>query len=408
MKIRIENVAKVKHAEIKIDGITVIAGYNGTGKSTVCKALYSICTAFGQLNQSVAKSKSDSIYNCVEEWDNDRNPDDDSFYWSELAQNFFAILEQKEITLENMTKQQLVDILEEYGIEADWDDVEGLYEALRKIVERPFIEDASFVIERVFVNCFGGQLNTLGHDNEALIGLEIGKAKAKVKFRKNKLIETTCSQIPMDAPVYIETNSYLDMLMMQRRRRYGMNKIPFNALFKSKEEDITLEKYNELKEVREICAQIMNEVTHGELVTASNREIIYKEEDIRENILCSNIASGLKNILIIQKMLDNGFLNSHSLLLIDEPEVNLHPEWQVKFAEILVLLYKKLDIRIVLNTHSPYFMRAIETKLAEHEIADKGRYYYMDKNENFEYISKEVTGKTEVVYETMYRPLEAL
>lgn len=35
MKLRIENFAKIKEAEIQLDGITVIAGLNDTRKSTV-------------------------------------------------------------------------------------------------------------------------------------------------------------------------------------------------------------------------------------------------------------------------------------------------------------------------------------------------------------------------------------
>lgn len=41
MRIKIDNFAKIKHADILIDGITVITGENNTGKSTVGKVLYS-------------------------------------------------------------------------------------------------------------------------------------------------------------------------------------------------------------------------------------------------------------------------------------------------------------------------------------------------------------------------------
>ena len=81
-----------------------------------------------------------------------------------------------------------------------------------------------------------------------------------------------------------------------RRRLSASNgKIPFSALYKSATGVMTLEKYNELNKVREICSRIMNEVTHGELVSSTtNREITYHEEDLQDPILCPNIASGLK------------------------------------------------------------------------------------------------------------------
>ena len=52
MNITIENVGKIRHADITIDGITVIAGENGSGKSTVGKALYA---AFNSLHNSDEK-----------------------------------------------------------------------------------------------------------------------------------------------------------------------------------------------------------------------------------------------------------------------------------------------------------------------------------------------------------------
>ena len=78
------------------------------------------------------------------------------------------------------------------------------------------------------------------------------------------------------------------------------------------------------------------------------------------NIPMSNTASGVKQIGVLQSLLANRKLSPGSFLIIDEPEVNLHPEWQVKFAGILVLLAKDLDITLYINTHSPLFIQAID------------------------------------------------
>ena len=40
MELKISNFAKIKEANIKLDGITVIAGENNTGKSTIGKILF--------------------------------------------------------------------------------------------------------------------------------------------------------------------------------------------------------------------------------------------------------------------------------------------------------------------------------------------------------------------------------
>ena len=61
MKLVIENLAKIKHADIQIDGITVIAGNNNTGKSTIGKTLYSAFTSLYDLNAKIEKQRVEEI-----------------------------------------------------------------------------------------------------------------------------------------------------------------------------------------------------------------------------------------------------------------------------------------------------------------------------------------------------------
>ncbi|WP_300703424.1 AAA family ATPase, partial [uncultured Brachyspira sp.] len=42
MELQLRNIGMIKEADIILDGLTLIAGENDTGKSTVSKALYSI------------------------------------------------------------------------------------------------------------------------------------------------------------------------------------------------------------------------------------------------------------------------------------------------------------------------------------------------------------------------------
>ena len=59
-------------------------------------------------------------------------------------------------------------------------------------------------------------------------------------------------------------------------------------------------------------------------------------------------------------------------------ETNLHPLWQVKFAHIIVLLIKELDISIYVNSHSPQFIEAIEVFSNYYDLKDE-TYYYLTK-----------------------------
>jgi len=408
MKLYIENVAKVKRAEIEIEGITVIAGYNGTGKSTICKALYSLCNVYGQLNQNIIQSRNNSIYSTIAEWEETYNPEEGIFVFPEFAENFFDLMDHHGLTLESLNERGLRRLLREVYEDCSEEEAVKLFKSLTKVIQRPNIEYARFVIERGFNNCFSGQINALSKESIANISLKTEKMTASVSFKGNKLLTNTSQQMGIGAPIYIETNSYLDMMMLQKNRKYNTIKIPTNVLEDTKKRELTLEQYEKINEIKEISNKIISEVTHGELIAIPNKsEVTYQENGLEGEIRCGNIASGLKNILFIQKMLENGRLNADTILIIDEPEVNLHPEWQVRFADILVQINKRLGIKVVLNTHSPYFMRAVEVKLAENEQADKGRYYLMTESLDG-FTAQNVTGMTECVYETMYQPLEDL
>ena len=68
-----------------------------------------------------------------------------------------------------------------------------------------------------------------------------------------------------------------------------------------------------------------------------------------------NLSTGMKNFVILKQLLQNGSIDENGIVILDEPEIHLHPEWQLKFAEIIVLLQIEFGVHVLLNTHSPYF-----------------------------------------------------
>lgn len=95
-----------------------------------------------------------------------------------------------------------------------------------------------------------------------------------------------------------------------------------------------------------------------------------------------NTSAGLKSIGILQLLLENRKLKENSYLIMDEPEVHLHPEWQVKLAKILVLLVKDLNVNLFINSHSPQFIEAIEVYSIKYGLKDETNFYLTEKDEN--------------------------
>lgn len=66
MRIELENVGKVERACIELDGVTVIAGENSTGKSTVGKMLFSVFKGFYEIEEHIREERLRAIYDVFE------------------------------------------------------------------------------------------------------------------------------------------------------------------------------------------------------------------------------------------------------------------------------------------------------------------------------------------------------
>ena len=62
MKLNIKNVAQIQSADICIDGLTVIAGKNNTGKSTIGKTLFAVFNSFYNIQEKVRDKRNRDIY----------------------------------------------------------------------------------------------------------------------------------------------------------------------------------------------------------------------------------------------------------------------------------------------------------------------------------------------------------
>lgn len=89
----------------------------------------------------------------------------------------------------------------------------------------------------------------------------------------------------------------------------------------------------------------------GRLQITQYGDIVFRHIDQGVTINLNATASGIVNLGIIGMLLEKRVLVSQGVLFIDEPEVNLHPEWQHFMIEILFEL-SKLGINVVIATHS--------------------------------------------------------
>jgi len=99
-------------------------------------------------------------------------------------------------------------------------------------------------------------------------------------------------------------------------------------------------------------------------------------------------------------------LDKNILLVIDEPEIHLHPKWQVKYAYIIVKMVK-YGVPIIISSHSPYMIQALKYFAIEEGIIDVTRFYLAEK-ENNNIIIKNVDEEINKIFRTLAQPLREI
>ena len=151
----------------------------------------------------------------------------------------------------------------------------------------------------------------------------------------------------------------------------------------------------------------LHDVCDGNIISEDRDSFVYKTDKLDGDLKMVNLSTGMKNFAILKRLLQNGNIDENGIIILDEPEIHLHPEWQLKFAEIIVLLQKEFNANILLNTHSPYFLNAIEVFSEKYKIANNCK-YYLAIEEKGSALIMDVTNETEKIYEKLAKPLQEL
>ena len=422
MRIKLKNIAKIIEADINMNGISIIAGKNNIGKSTILKSIYAAVNTFRNSNEKILNEHKRSLYSII--WNSDQYFDDSGYeylseellidFYEALSKNIISLSESKNRFSEikrcfHETLANYETLLQDEYIYSD-EFLIPLYEKMEGVFKRSKEVMLKFIGDKYIRNTFNNQINFVSDISLASIEIHSVNGDNVIEIKDQKIEKITSSSVSEPDAIYLPTFSILDMANRNYRglSYYSPEGDIRRYLHDISSTDRTFEEYTEIESNVETVKEILDDVVNGNLRMNNNGSIIYDDNDLDISVSLENVASGIKNFLLIKKLVENGFLKKNGILLIDEPETNLHPEWHLKFAEILVLMYKNMGVVSVVNSHSPYFIRALEVMMANYGIKDKGNFYLMKETMTNRYIAENVTENTESIYETLYRPLENL
>ncbi|MDP2947351.1 MAG: AAA family ATPase [Nanoarchaeota archaeon] len=111
----------------------------------------------------------------------------------------------------------------------------------------------------------------------------------------------------------------------------------------------------QVKEVKSLLSTIGSYDFQIEVVSAEDNKFQFKIISGGQETDFKNLSSGEKevlNFIFILLALDL----KDACVLIDEPEIHLHPQWQNKLIKLFRKLHTERNIQFIISTHSPVFV----------------------------------------------------
>lgn len=399
-ELSIQNFRAIKNADIALKGITVVSGINGCGKSTMSKLLYYIFhnantfdeIAADRVRQSIEPYQSalTSILRGV------RYPDVHTFRRYMMLRNGLD-----EINTESIIKHiEYLRSLKTSLIESLNDD---------KQTGARFLERDLYIIK-----------STLGIDSKDNVDVP-----SMIESTVDKIIEKLekYNQLVIDRPYGLfarrmEDFFESDVLKNVSLKEYeslvyghGLKSVPELHYIKkvayidtpmvigqsiSSQQPIYWKEINELAKMpprkgyklsinKLIKQDIMNgDASYDDDFFAGGFK--YNRADGKSFDL-AECATGIKSFSIMQMLLKNLFLSGDTLMILDEPETHLHPQWIVEYANLIVLLHKRLGTKFFITSHSTDMVSAIRYISEKERCLNSVSFYLAEQvgMENYSY-----------------------
>lgn len=211
---------------------------------------------------------------------------------------------------------------------SDKDYMKGIEITIRNIINIFTITTfKDFFYKRLFI--FPSERNALTYMGEEVVFSKYEEG-LKQYIKKSK----SYSNIPRPISDHI-------LLIKQIKKRYGYERAITN------------------KKISELSYLIEKDILSGKVMISKDKlypkSIGFKFGDKEEDKLGISSSSSIVKGLAIFDLYLQYMANEGDLVVIDEPEMNLHPEAQVKLIEFICILVNR-GIKFIITTHTPYIV----------------------------------------------------
>ena len=413
ISLTVKDFRAIKNAEIKINGITVVAGINGSGKSTLSKLLYYVFHITNNLSFSINKQieKELGIFERATFYLLQSSRKDTNKYMM-MRKNLYSVINHFSHSFEDDALYEILSYLDDIG---------------EYISSTTLEKNEINRLYRIYLDLFKNSNNKpiniiLNDDKKSLLNLitVLREFIIKIKERREKFLITRPKNfleqeikeafntdakpeklevIEYDVPIISQNNLYMKTPFSINNVIYIDTPMLLGKMDVAHWKHTNLELRKDLISINEkkdsaIQKLINHDVLqdNGFIEYDDNRScFVFKSNDSKFVVDLEDCATGIKAFGIINILLKNKSINEKTLLILDEPETHLHPQWIVEYARLLTLIQKHIGTKIFVVTHSPDMVQSLKFISNKEKINDKVIFYNAElANDNLQYSYKEL------------------
>lgn len=408
LSLHVKNFRAIAEATIELDGITVISGINSAGKSTLSKLLYYVVKLTLEQEEITTKNLINEV----------------RFILSSLSRSLDELQpEPHESRINNRSRAHVL-----WQKNAESSDVESLPDLFTSLLDeieqsftrreeqKPFSKQELTRIDNAVDSRSFRRIKTSDSPKKVSELFENIRVKADELFHKTlenikqrplrelevrlqqylKASDIPVSLFEEEIPILDRSTNRLNNIFSVQHVFYNDTPMAISAQMDTPHWDFLRQTILETpmaildddqKQVADEIAKIINGNVSLE-ESEYERGFNYKRTTDELTIELSESATGIKSFALLQLLLSEGLLNEKTLLILDEPEAHLHPQWIVEYARVLVLLNKKLGVKFMIASHNPDMVSAIRYISEKEGILDDVHFYLAEKvkeSEQFNY-----------------------
>lgn len=472
LELYIENLGAIEKAELSVNPLTILAGENGTGKSFVTKFLYSVLKVlnhnvleidfiskvrlllnnfqviqeFWEVEETHILKELIAFFKILNERVIVKDDLTDLIYSSEMVTTFNQLL-----TKYNKVSNEYIKLLNDDLIESEAKKI-GDYGYIgfnsKKILTIQRLEKSSEILEEIKEILDKPEWSYFKALRYFLVGelkenFQISTIEQLIKNHRKKLVfeikniiviniqknDITISFSQFSNGKFININQliFFESSVYWRLSPNILNKSYQDRSFFLPDDEsnerltgipqhfldlrdlvFTNFKHGERPAFIEECAEELQASLNGKF--NSNGNDLAFETNQGQAISKNLVSFGMTNLGVLQAVLSKNIINKGSFVFIDEPESNLHPEWQAILAKILVKLAEN-GVFVVITTHSSDMLKALDVYTTQQQQENFISTNYFEKNGNLTFFSDDEiqnVGKLALVRNKLLEPYASL